>query len=207
MTTFAYTRDIPNPPNNPSSDVPNMKINTNSISDLINVDHISFGVANGGYHKVVHLSPQTTPGTIVGIGQLYSKTISGDQQLFYKPGSGNEYQLTRTISASFARFGVNIAYGTPPALFTQIGGWTFLPGGLLMQYGFYGRTGATGSSGNIQFPVTWRTGAYSISLSLYRNSGNQSLAIDSGSPPSTTQFSFLSSASGSDGIYWSAIGK
>lgn len=63
--TFAYTRDIPNPPNNPSSDVPNMKINTNSISDLINVDHQSFGVANGGTHKQINFKAKTAQGAQV----------------------------------------------------------------------------------------------------------------------------------------------
>lgn len=50
MTNFAYNQGIPNPPNQPSQDVPLMKINTNSISGIIAVDHIGFEANNGGTH-------------------------------------------------------------------------------------------------------------------------------------------------------------
>ena len=58
MTTFNYNRNIPNAPNNPSSDQPLMQINTNSIEDLLDVDHFSFGETNGGTHKQVQLINQ-----------------------------------------------------------------------------------------------------------------------------------------------------
>lgn len=108
MTTFTYSRDLPESNNNPSVDQPDMKINTNSIDDLINVDHNSFGVANGGYHKVIHeITQGADPVTIAGINQVYSKlyipdsTVSvADTQLFAKTGLGGVSQLTGNFSTA-----------------------------------------------------------------------------------------------------------
>lgn len=98
-TNFTYTQNIPLATNKPSVDQPNMKINTNSINSIVAVDHLSFGQATGtlsdGYHKVIHFSNQPAdPAAIVGTGQLYTKTILGDQQLFYRSGGGVITQLT-----------------------------------------------------------------------------------------------------------------
>ena len=62
MTNFPYNRDIPDGPNNPSVDQPDMKENTNSIDELINQDHISFEQNNGGFHKTIHQPNQTVGG-------------------------------------------------------------------------------------------------------------------------------------------------
>jgi hypothetical protein len=184
--------------------------NIDALAQTIAVDHIALDLGGQGKHKFVRMpvGASTIPASLVnGEGTLYTKTV-GTSQLFYTPDdSGDEYQLTRTIAGSFSGFSTNIAYGTPPATFTQQGGWSFLPGGMLLQYGFYGKVGATGSSGTIQFPVTWTTGAFSIQLSIYRNSGNQTVSIDTGTAPTTTSFKFLTSSSGSNGIYWFAVGK
>lgn len=210
MTNFDYNRDIPDGPNNPSEDQPDLKVNTNSIDDLINEDHYSFGVNNGGFHKQVRMpnSAAIPGGLIANSGTLYTKSANGFAQLFYTNAtSGNEYQLTRANNTNFSTFSTDGAYGTPPATFTQIGGWTFLPGGMLMQYGFFGKTGAAGTSGTIQFPIAFTTGPFSIQVTLFRNTGNQTISVDSATPPSTTSFKFLTSTAGSDGVYWTAIGK
>lgn len=61
----AYNRDIPDTPNNPSVDQPKMKTNTNSIDDIIAVDHISFNATNGGTHKQNSYTGFST-GTVIG---------------------------------------------------------------------------------------------------------------------------------------------
>lgn len=95
MANFTYNNDIPDTPNSPSADQPLMKINTNSIDDLIEVDHVSFNTNDGGYHKVIHQNPQVSdPAAIPGTGQTYVKTVSGDQELFYESGLGVVTQLT-----------------------------------------------------------------------------------------------------------------
>lgn len=96
MTNVIYNIDIPDGPNNPSQDQPKMKTNTNSLKSLIEIDHIGFGNNQGGYHNVIHQPPQISdPGVIAGVGQTYTKTISGDQQLFYESGLGVIYPLSQ----------------------------------------------------------------------------------------------------------------
>jgi len=88
MTNVIYNRNIPDGPNNPSQDQPKMKTNTNSLDDLISIDHIGFGNNQGGYHNVIHQPPQTLdPAVLAGIGQLYTRTISGAEELFYRSGT------------------------------------------------------------------------------------------------------------------------
>lgn len=110
MTNFTYTRDIPDGPNNPSNDQPPMKVNTNSIADLIAVDHHGFNDNLGGYHNIIHqdaqlLDPSPIPGP-PQINQVYAKGVTPDAtgalvdtQLFAMTGLGGISQLTGNHSA------------------------------------------------------------------------------------------------------------
>jgi len=132
MPLFNYTRDRPNPPNNPSSDVPSMKINNNSIDDLIDVDHFSFNEANGGLHRQMQIVNQAAipVGLIAGEGTLYTKAASGASQLFYsRDASGIEIQMTSTgitpqsITPTYTPANAN------PGTLTYV---TFLPGNTVL---------------------------------------------------------------------------
>jgi len=106
-TNYDYTTDIPLSTNKPSVDQPNMQTNTNSINSIIGTDHITFEQATGsgvdGYHTVIHFLDQgsTDPATTTGFGQIFTKTISGDQQLFYQSGNGVITQLTNSTGVPF----------------------------------------------------------------------------------------------------------
>ena len=130
MTFATYTIGVPNPPNNPSADVNNMQTNTTSISNLIEQDHIGFNLTNGGFHNVIHQSEFSTgpdPVPVLTFGELYVKKIAvngnTDDVLFFQTGSGRVSQLT--------------GLPTGPGLQGSVGtnGWTFLPNGLIMQWG------------------------------------------------------------------------
>lgn len=211
MPFFTYNRDVPDGPNNPSNDQPDMQVNTNSTDDILNQDHFSFNLNEGGLHRKMRVvaNAGTPSGLLSNTGTLFVQPASGARgpDLFYIPRNGTDvYQLTTTNTTNISQFAVNNPYGTPPPGFTQRGGWTFLAGGLIMQYGFYGQTGATGTSGTIQFPVAFLSPPFYVGPILYRNSGNQTWAINSAIPPTTTAFTFLTSSGGSDGFYWTAIG-
>lgn len=95
MTLYKAVRNIPDGPNNPSVDQPKMKLNNNSFIDLIDVDHYGYNQANGGYHEIIHQPPEVSdPIAIPGIGQTYTKTLNGDEQLFYESGLGVVNQLS-----------------------------------------------------------------------------------------------------------------
>ena len=121
MTDFSYTLGIPNGPNDPSNDQPNMKINNDNISAIIGVDHVTFNQNNGGYHTDIHQIPLGgDPGAMSGIGQIYSKTLGSDQSLFYESGAGIITQLTGTNSSAFLQ---------------NTNGYIWIAGTILLQWG------------------------------------------------------------------------
>lgn len=188
----------------------NLQNNFQQLSTSFQVNHVRLedNSTSNGAHTFVEMRDQAglPPALKAGEGTLYTKTAATVTDLWYTPdNSTNEYQLTRTSGANIAKFGTGLAYGTPPATFTQKGGWTFLPGGLLLQYGFFSKTGALGNSGTIQFPINFTGVPFSVTTSLVRPaSGNQSLTVGI---PTNSQFTFKSSSTESDGVYWQAIGK
>jgi|ERR1051326_5760363 hypothetical protein len=221
MTNFAYNVNIPDGPNNPSNDWSKMQVNTNNIDALINEDHYSFGVANGGLHKQVRFVNETIP--TVGASQvgLYSKT-AGQSQVFGTSDTGaNEYQITRFVDASFASFGGYGAFGTVTpstagAGYTMNAGWTFLPGGLLYQYGevISNRSplAINPSTIVITFPVTFTTSNIVITLSPTCKAGGTSLddtlSLVNGTRASNGfTCNFIGSTLSYVGFSWVAVGK
>jgi len=195
--TFTYNRDIPDGPNNPSQDQPKMKVNTNSTDDLINVDHVSFQQADGGNHrKSTYLSNTYTlvapPASIAGqvVVYAYNTGPGGNALALVRDGVATGFQLTNTQY---------------PAL-TATDGFSWLPGGIIIQWG---KKAAPGSSGVVTFPLSFPSGnpPLSIQVSLERNSGNQSVTVDSATPPSAAGFDYLSSTGGSVNLFWIAIGN
>lgn len=142
MTNFTYKRDIPFPSHNPSTDQPDMLINTNSTDSIIAVDHFSFGDNSGGTHKQVQLKNAAGINGAIPVGlqgngweTLYASTTAGTGELWFVRGAtATGIQLTGP--------------GTPSAT-TQ--GYTFLPGGIIYQWGFQ-TTIAT--SGNVDFTIS-----------------------------------------------------
>jgi hypothetical protein len=114
--------------------------NFHSINDTFSKDHIPFsdsGVKNG-YHTTVHLVPvaNTTyplvnppPTATAGYGQLFSATVNDgfatDQTLFWLTGDGNRtLQLTNNFTPRVQTSS------------SSLKGTTFIPGGLIIQWGF-----------------------------------------------------------------------
>lgn len=59
--SFAYNNGVPAGPNDPSVDQPDMLTNTQSIENIINVDHVTFNNTAGGKHKQVTFASKNTP--------------------------------------------------------------------------------------------------------------------------------------------------
>lgn len=144
--SFPYTLNVPNPPDNPSGDVGNIKTNTNSISGLIAVDHIGFNVLHGGAHDQVQLKEvagSSPPAGLIGTGfeTLYSQVVANpiaSGELFVVRGaSATGIQLTATG---------NLPSGLPVG---AMPGASYLPGGLFV---YWGTGTTTGHSTLIVFP-------------------------------------------------------
>lgn len=201
--TFSYTKDIPNAPNNPSKDQPNMKVNTNSTNDLIAVDHFSFNVANGGKHEQVQLPVRIGSDfpAIIGQGTAYSKAI----------GFGNDAQLFWR----FANGGLSPLQITGNQYLAASNGYVPLMNAMLLQWGRV--TGLSGgwpttpqvltyaSSGNVAF----QNNTFAVFTTFIGPTSSSSGDITINSFTNTQfiwQFSGSSSAS-FGGFYWVAIGN
>lgn len=101
--SFTYTLNIPFSSNNPSTDQPNMLANTNSISNLISVDHVGFNTATGGQHLQVTFPAENTPATPAGIvGVLYTQAgvaaVSQPQLMFVNSNATFPVSLTKAYA-------------------------------------------------------------------------------------------------------------
>jgi hypothetical protein len=212
---LAFTTGIPATNNNPSNDQTPMQVNYNSTNSWTAIDHYGFNDNNGGLHKWVRIPIQggVPPGTIAGEGTLYTKTVpvtgipTSEGELFYTPDNGGlEYQLTRTISASHGTFGVYAGYGAPPANVSFKGGWTFLPGGLLHQYGLVSFTALVSQPYTITFPTAFTTTNYSVLITFFNtNTSGLNYNLNTLSQTSFVLNTSLNFINGT-GIFWQAIG-
>lgn len=119
----AYTRDIPLDSDNPSTDQPNMKQNTNGIDDILAVDHVSFNLANGGQHLQVTFQGNNLPSTPTSPPVLFVNNQDGSgnalpgslSELFYYSGSAaaskDQYFLGANGGSSLLMMGMIIKWG------------------------------------------------------------------------------------------------
>jgi hypothetical protein len=218
MTLFPFNTGIPAAANNPSIDQPEMLKNNISTAGLIAVDHVGFGLNNGGFHNKVQLlnNAALPPALIAGEGTLYTKTVGtlSQSQLFYSPdATGNEYQLTRTKTNNFATFGTNTNISG-----ATFGGWTFLAGpanaggdstAMLLQYGIATSSGTGFPNTTVIFPVPFINVPYSVQCTMIDTSGSRFFVEVFSS--SITQFTATVRDSGgtpsnAKSFYWMVIG-
>ena len=162
-----------------------MRTNTDLLRAAIAVNHVDLNLTDVGKHNFVEMPVQSVaPTTLSGEAATYSKNISGRSQVFFirDAVAGSECALTAG-DTSLPTFSTSTTYTA-----NNTGGWTFLPGGLILQYGF---RSSPGNSGAIVFPIAFATGVYSISVSLYRATGDHSVIIDSGNAPTLSGFNYI----------------
>lgn len=207
LPLIPFVPNIPFGPNNPSQDQPNMQANTNSDIDIWEVDHIGFNVNNSGIHAQVTMPVQSGIPTTAQAGATvtYTKTSGQSQEFMTSDTGAKEYQITRFIDADFSTFGANASLAPNPGT----GGWTFLPGGIIMQYGTFPAF-STGSV-DIVFPITYTT-LYNIQVSFVTPGTSPRAGIlyqNPGPPisPSNSGFTaFLLPSSALNTLYWMALG-
>lgn len=218
LPQYNFNNAIPAADNNPSADQPEMLNNNRAAVNAIAVDHIGYGTSGTGYHQWVRMRKvnpvNTVPPVIATYGGVYTNTATSvgagtETNLYYTPdASGRAYQLSRTIDANFAQFATNTNYA--PIVANRNGGWTFLPGGLMLQYGI-ADVAASGTVTTVVFPVAYTGVPFSITIGSITGEGNSpgenNQFIKEGTV-STTQFQVVnSSGSPNRKIYWQAIGK
>lgn len=188
MPSLTYTTNIPNPTNSPSTDVPNMQTNTNSINTIWQADHFTFADSNPGTHKQVTLTVEAAPSLPAGTGgAMYASTINGNAWPVWVNALGSTAMLS-SISQPTSN------------------GYTSLPGQIIVQWGTTTASG-TGTrnvlfaTSNIDFPnncfqvfaqtqITTITNAIAWSVSNISKTGF-SLGTNPLSTPSGTSFSWF----------------
>jgi hypothetical protein len=195
-----------------NQDYLNLQANFTQINDQFEVDHVPLTSTSGtppnGYHEAIHLVPVSTPTSnppnnqpingytaTTGYGQVFDATINDginvDQALFFLTGGNRLMQLTRNfVPVSASR------------------GYTFLPGGLILQWGVINSPGISGtvtfsSSGGIAFP----SNIFNVQITQRRDGSNSTQGMYVNGNPTRTQFSYNGSTSTDDAIFWTAIGN
>lgn len=126
MPNFTYSRNFPDGNLTPASQRSTLTTNTNSVDSILDVDLIGFNDNDGGFHqKSTYVVQLSDPGSAAGQIVEYSKSSGGSSELFIQRDNvATAIQLTKGT--------VNITGDatTPPAK-----GHSFLPGGLIIQWG------------------------------------------------------------------------
>lgn len=199
---LTYFSNLPNPPDDPADDVGGMQINSASINSWVGIDHLGFGTNIGGYHNLLHLVDQkTSPDPSSPIGKFYNQTPNGqsDTILFYKSAGGVLTQLTGPDQTS-----------------TMFTGYTWINGGILLQWGFQNQVPSQPVTGSTSFRIPFPTRCLMVTATPYFGSltnapnHNATISIYSNNNPQPTQtdfsWAYYSTSSRYSGFYWIAIG-
>ena len=150
---MTYQPNIPTGLVNLDVDYQNIQGNFQQLNTTYGVNHVKFSdIPGNGKHTFVEMRDNTAlpVGLAANEGTLYTKTNAGVTDLYYVPDNTiNEYQMTRTIAASFGTFGAST-------------GWTYLPGGLLLQWGNV--PGSNATTIPVAFPVAFTNPGYSVQI-------------------------------------------
>ena len=179
--------------------VTRVPINTNFslIQSVFAVNHVGFNNGGAGKHKFVQMPAQgTSPGTAAAETAIYSRTAlvggSNETNMYWQfPGTaaaGADVVMTRFVTPSLATNGI-----------------TFLPGGLIMQWGTVNAPGALGAVFFTPAPqVTFPTAILSVQLTGRRDSNDVSFSINGAL--ATNGFGYRADSGSAQELYWIAIG-
>ncbi len=185
----------------------------NNILDIKNslaVNHVDLDNApDTGKHLMTNFvqvsaaaEKPTTSATEVA---LYNDVATTGQIYICPPNTiqGDKKKLLTAGDISLATFGTNTNY--PTVVTGQDGGWTFLPGGLLLQYGRF-TTGAV--SGVLTFPVKFSATPYSIiTTGIFGAGGTNPTTYEiQNSNIDNEKFGWAKFGALDLGFFWQAIG-
>jgi hypothetical protein len=182
--------------------------NFQQINTVFAINHIAFNQTGQGKHPFLQMPEQVTaPITLANEAGFYPKvgTNPAETNLWMRgENNGFEYQLTAADQTNVGVFGNNTAYAA-----NQTGGWTFLPGGLIMQYGLI-TVAPNGGTATITFPKAYTSQVYSVVLTFNRTDPSsvvQTVRLSNFNAASLSSFNFYSGSNNNVPITWISIGK
>jgi hypothetical protein len=216
--TSTFNPLVPNGLLNLSVDYKNLQLNFQQLDTSFGKDHIKFSITpNNGYHTVIHCVPFSTlasnppnnypisqltippsaPLNVSGIGELFvAQTNDGifpDEQLYYQSGGGRLIQMTRNFIPTLAANGA-----------------TFLPGGLILNWGQAVMNVNASNPTNITFTQAYASNSTIYSITTGYGSTSTSTTAQNAFVFNITKTGFSvnnTSSSSSKILYWMAIGS
>lgn len=179
--TIPYNNGIPAANNNPSTDQPNMKTNTDAIDTLLQVDHVSFNTASGGTHKQITFSSNNVPVPPVSPPILFTNNVAATPHLFFYSGNAAHSSDQYVAAAT---------------------GSTFLLGGIILKWGVQV---AANNNTTVTFTSAFPNNCWSVVVSGGAAAGTQpTVNINTGSL-SVSGFT-IKMANGPSDVFYIAIG-
>ena len=178
-------------------------VNTNFgiIRTVQKVNHVDYDAADQGKHNFLQMPNQASaPATAINELGAYAKSSTGSNLFLRSENSGSEYKMTAFDDTKFTLFATNTIYNAVPQ--NSFGGWTFLPGGLLLQYGHATITGTK----IISYPKAFSLAPYSIQLTEQTDGSSEEVILNNSTPPTTTEMTVKNNVGSARLVYWVAIG-
>ena len=182
--------------------------NIGALKSSLAVNHFDLDTGNVGKHQFVSLvslgSFSNPPTTAFGENALYTNRDTNLNMYMRSESNGQAYRLTSIDDGNFPLFGTNTTYNVGPPIL--MGGWTFLPGGLLFQYGLINPV-PKNTPVVIAFPKPFASfGVYSITANTFNLTTVRPVGI-----LAITNSTFTVAVDDlpitSILVYWQAIGK
>lgn len=147
MPNFTYINSIPAGSDIPANSQPDLQTNCASVNSILggnsSVDLIGFNTADGGWHRhTTYVVQGSDPGSAAAQVVEYSKTSAGSSELFLQRDNvASVIQLTRG------------------GVLASANGYTFLPGGMLLQWGSLTMTTIAET---FTFPIPFTSAVYCV---------------------------------------------
>ena len=196
-----YLTNIPAATDKPSVSQQQIQTNFALLDNYFGTNHVQFSaLSSQGQHKFVQLQTQAAAPATVGISALYTKAVAGLTCLFWKQGGGTEVQMT-SFDPTFSNATTNPAWGATKK------GWTYLPGGLLLQWDSVTLAPAPNST-QVFFPRAFSALPWSIVCTMNKaTSTPDSVFVDNGAGAANPAWFFaFNTSSTAKLMFYIAIG-
>lgn len=226
---MTYNPNVPNLPNQVTTDIAAMHTNANQLNVIFGVDHIPYSppTSTSGWHKQVRF-PATisAPSLAAGQGSVYIATVAGRTELMYSSSSATTQITSASASGGLPIWkagtpgGNGVVLGTPFSAgpFAITNGNTYdygriiFPTGLEFKWGWIVPNGGVVNNKVFEYPVPFPNRTINVQITGIRNSTNSHTIYigDTGSAPNVTatDFTLISDAgSWDEGFYYYAIGN
>jgi hypothetical protein len=162
------------------------------------VNHYNQNQTNPGKHRYIQLPAQANPASTAAQEILLyngGSSVGGSTNLWFSTYSNGS--VNASTSVQMTRREVPIAASK---------GYSWLPGGILLQWG---AISSPGSAGSENFTIPFPNNFWNIQLNYARPTTTNaiSFAINSSGTNNLSQFTYYSTTSGSTTLYWLAIGN